>query len=355
MAAHRIIFHASFVSVIVAAFGCLSVAHAETVLLQLRNGDRLTGSVVSQSTNELVISNSWAKELKVPLAEVLARQDLKSTNATPGTLPSPGSPTPPTVAMRPLKPEERTFGARLIQPQSWHGKIDLGLDLGFSETSRELYYGRTKITFAPPLPPGVTNRTVVERLKNTFDLQGTYGRTDKTVSANQVNGSSKTDYDLTKRTFIYNLVGGGYDEPRKINYQYEVGPGFGYRQVIRTNLTLNTELGINFQLQNLEKTVGTVTNTETQQRLSLRFAEDATWTISKKLAWDEKLELFPTVENFNSFRLRFETNVRYSLWETKAGQNIYLTLSLLDLFDTDPAEGVSNNDLQIRSAIGVSF
>src|SRR5215203_1843803 len=61
-----------------AAFGILLLllllvtraSGAENAILHLKNGDRLAGTIISEDTNRVVITNSWIKELAVPLAEI---------------------------------------------------------------------------------------------------------------------------------------------------------------------------------------------------------------------------------------------------------------------------------------------
>ena len=322
-------------------------ASGDSVVFRLRNGDRLTGDVLFEGFNGVVVNTPWAKEIVVPYSEIISREQavVKSTNAVV----EPKSPVqiaaePPktngtagVVASGPATKKESKFTAR----KSWHGKVDLGMDLGFSETTRELFYGKAKITYAPETAPGQL-RSIAERFRNTFEYQATYGKTEGVLSANRMDGSSKTDFDIGKNIFVYNLIGLGYDEIRKIDFQYEVGPGIGYHLFKRTNFVMDAEFGFNYQVQNLQGNAST-------ERFFTRFAENATWNITKRLSWDEKVELFPSLD-LNSFRARLETNVRYSLLD-----NLSLTLSILDIYDTEPAAGVGKNDLQIRSMIGVSF
>jgi hypothetical protein len=352
---------------------------AEGVIIQLRNGDRITGTIVAESTNQLVISTTWAKELAIPLTEISSRQKAEVVVVSPGAplLQGTNSVAQQTNALAQLSivqtnavvqqtnaaSADTNVIAQLTPPppkrsplfkaKSWHGKIDIGTDLGFSEVSRELYYARAKIIYTPESTPDA-RKTIAERFKNTFDYQATYGRNDEVVSANRMDAISKTDFDVGRRIFVYNLIGTGYDEIRRINFQYEVGPGIGYRLFMRSNFVMNAETGFNYQMQSLEKTVGGHKVNDKDERFSIRLAEDATWSISKRVTLDEKLELFPSID-LTGFRLRFESNLRYSLWESGNGHSILLTLTLLDLYDTQLATGVSNNDLQIRSSVGISF
>ncbi len=339
------------------AFSTFSVA-AQSVTLKLRNGDRLSGFIITESTNQIVISNAWAKVLSIPLSEVQSREvlvpQLASNTNAPGattnvivvtntaTASIAKSVTTPTPAVKPKA------------PSSWHGDIALGLDVGFSEKNRQHYFSRFKIIYAP-VAEGGPNKTAryIDRFRNTFDYNFAYGRTDGEVSANRMDGSSKTDFDLgsERNFFVYNLFGGGYDEIRRIERRYELGPGIGYHALNRSNLVLNLEAGLNYQTQRLwSKANGASPRVYIwKDDFYYRFAEDFTWKFSKTLTFDEKFELFPQMD-FQEYRFRFESNLRYWLL-----QNLSFNLTVLDIYDTEPAKDVGRNDLQIRSSIGVKF
>lgn len=323
----------------------LSVTNS-VIILKLKNGDRITGNLISETTNAVIISNSWAKELALPLNDIASREVVSVPESEIAKAPVEAKPQQVITPSPPVKQRPK-----IAQLKSWTGKVDLGADLGFSEKTWQLYYARAKVIYAPKTAPGQV-KTVSDRFKNTFDFQATYGRTDGVLSANRMDGSSKTDFEIGKKVFVYNLVGGGYDEIRRISLQYEIGPGLGYHLITRSNFVMNTEAGMNYQVQRLEQNVGP---DETNKRFSLRLAQDATWSLSQKLTFDEKIEFYPNLEELGEFRLRFESNLRYSLWQSGSGQNIYLALTLLDIYETQPAGGVDKNDLQIRSSIGIAF
>jgi hypothetical protein len=158
-------------------------------------------------------------------------------------------------------------------------------------------------------------------------------------------GSDKTDFDIGKhKIFVYNLAGVGYDEVRKIDLQYEEGPGIGYHLFTLTNLVMNLESGVNYQAQYRSDGNPDV------KKFYFRLAEDLTWKLNKRLTFIEKVEFFPQVEDLQQYRLRFESTLSYGFW-----QNLSLNLSVLDLYDTKPASGVPPNDLQIRSSLGITF
>src|SRR5882724_12165727 len=65
---------------------------AQPVVLFLRGGDRITGTITSENTNRVVLSTKWAGEVTVPVAEILKREPLpaaKAGEAKPSATPPP--------------------------------------------------------------------------------------------------------------------------------------------------------------------------------------------------------------------------------------------------------------------------
>ena len=73
--------------------------------------------------------------------------------------------------------------------------------------------------------------------------------------------------------------------------------------------------------------------------------------ISRKWILDEKFEFFPRfTDSFGEYRMRFESNLRYLM-----SNNLNLNLTAIDQYDTQPAAGVTRNDLLLRATIGITF
>jgi putative salt-induced outer membrane protein YdiY len=158
-----------------------------------------------------------------------------------------------------------------------------------------------------------------------------------------MDGFWKVDYELGRRFYLYGISGAGYDQVRKIDLRYEVGPGVGYHLVKHPRFVLNTEVGADYQVQN-------ISNDSSTELFFLRLAENFTWRLNSKITLDEKFEFFPHVEDIDIYRFRFETNFRYQLLS-----NLALNLTVADQYDSQPADAVTKNDLQVRSSVGVKF
>jgi putative salt-induced outer membrane protein YdiY len=292
-------------------------ARAENVVLLLRNGDRITGTIIAENTNHVVLATGWTKELSVPRSAIQGREPV--TNAV----------TPAVVA----EPKPATSA-----PNPWKANLSLGTDLQFGEHDRELYYGRLKLTYEQPYKSDPK-----KFFRNIFDYAADYGETDDVKSADRMYGSVKTDFDVGRRVFIYNLAGAGYDEVRKIDLEYEIGPGVGYHLFTKPKFVMNVEGGFNYQVQERS-------GSPDVKNVYFRLAEDFTWKITPRVTLVEKAELFPRAESPGEFRARLDSALSFGLW-----QNLALKLSVLDFYDTNPANGVDQNDVQIRSSLDITF
>ncbi len=331
-------------SFIATAFGLFaaSATFAQPVAIELKNGDRVTGRIVTESTNILVLSNSWSHEITLPVAEI-AKRTVITNDVSIATL-STNKPATNGVALaKVVASTNNLFTSPLLK--HWHGELQVGADLTFSERDRQVYNSKSKLVYAK------------ERFKAAIDYDMTYGRSEITqpiagstntqrrtvTDANRMNGAVKFDYDLTKKIYVYSIAAAGYDEIRKIDLRYEIGPGVGYHLIQQSNFFLNVESGFNYQSEEHS-------DKSRVDTFFFRFAENAAWKITPRLTWDERCEYSPRMEDLGQYRIRLETNLRYALL-----QNIFVNLSVVDIYDSEPAGGVAQNDLQVRSSVGVKF
>ncbi|MBI3418216.1 MAG: DUF481 domain-containing protein [Verrucomicrobia bacterium] len=379
--------------------GCASSVPAQEVLLQLRNGDRLTGTILRDTTNAVTIDLPFVGTLDIPgdqikrrkeisaraakkmssssakfgaatpveisrrrdqLNELLAahrlgkiaaadylvqRQKILSQpfHALPGAVgasvvATTNAPPAPPVGPVPAKPASVASAtpAPAAKPpprKLWKFDAQFGVNLQYNQHHIELYQSVFNVHYGD----------AQSRYREHFNLTANRGRTDGVQSANNVNGLERTEVDVAKRVFLFNAFGAGYDEVRKIDLSYEDSLGIGYTVWKRPNLALSFDTGANYQEQFFA-------DHSSKDYFSPRLGEKATWKISSKLDLDEVFEVFPRSLALDNYRLRFEGTLRYSL-------SAYLSLNLrvVDLHDTQPAAGVTPNDLQITSTIGVRF
>ncbi len=349
----------------------LNACRAETVTLHLRNGDRVTGQMISLNIDNVTITNSLLGKIVVPVAQVerLERKTAEKAVVKPTTVPAPDAPktnapatnappsapaaraagtnqpsaqaAPPASAPKPAAaaaakpPPAQPSPVKPKPPKHWNLNVDLGVDLQYNQSERQLYYGRAKWTYGK------------DRFRSIVDYLTNYGKTDGILAANDMNGSVRVelDVDKSKKTFLFNAAGTGYNEIRKIDLSYDDSFGIGYKVLTRTNLTVNADFGVNYQRQYFSD--GT-----SKDYGAFRLGELMSWKIIPTGKWtvDEKFEFYPRFTDFGEYRIRFESNLRYLL-----SNNLNLNFTAIDQYDTQPAAGVTKNDLLLRATLGIKF
>jgi hypothetical protein len=328
---------------------------AQSVILHLRNGDRIAGTIVSENTNTVTLSTIWIKELVVPVSQIERREIMPNpvvtttntvittTNAVPAT----GGTNVVPAVVKPVKPAVvalTTNAPPAAWFKRWKGEAAVGMDIERGATDHELYYGRMKATYSQPYESDPK-----EFFRNIFNFDAAYGKTAGLISDNRMGGSSKTDFDVNPRIYLYNLGAASYDEIRKIDIHYEDGPGAGYHLFKGTNFAANIEAGANYQVERRSDSTTNTPSTSTGN-FYYRFGEDLTWKLNKQMTFTEKAEIFPRVDYIEQFRSRFECNLNYALIF-----NFAVNFAVVDLYDTRPAIGVPNNDLQFRTMLSWKF
>lgn len=316
-----------------------ATAPAETVILHLKNGDRIAGEIVSEDTNQVVVTTSWTKGLRIPLNEIERRESApKSIAGAPPPVPT-NRPAP--IVLVKAKPVETP------KPKHWKIEASAGADFLSGPQNQEIYHGRINYSYAHPYLA-----TPAKSVRNVMDFSVDYGITRLTtpvngnssvLSANRMYGSDKTDVDVGKgKWFLYGMGGAGYNELRRIDLQYEIGGGMGFHALNRASFLLNFEGGLDHQEE--YRADNTIT-----RNLFIRLSQDSTWKINQDITFTERIEYLPR-DDSSDFRARAESTLTYILW-----RNVSLHLGLLDFYDTKPAQNVAKNDLQVHTSVGVTF
>lgn len=145
--------------------------------------------------------------------------------------------------------------------------------------------------------------------------------------------------------FPAEALGVGYDAIRKVELVYDASVGIGYKLVSSPKVKCVVDSGINYQEEFFA-------DRSRKNFVALRLGETFVWTINSHVSWDEKIEFYPRLTEWNEYRACLESNLKVKL--TDQGR-IFLNLSVIDIYDTIPAQDVSPNDFQLRSSIGVKF
>ena len=309
---------------------------AESILFQLKGGDRITGTLLQESTSFVVISTPWNKELSLPIDQIESRQllppgnsiQVSSNSATPATTGA-GNLSEAVVSSKSTNP---------VQPKAWRVDAKLGMDLIYGAKDRQIFYGQIALRYARPY-----RSKPRQFFRNALEYRVDYATTDEVESANRMFGSDKMDFDIGERLFLYNYTGVGFDEVRKIDLQFEVGPGLGCHLFRSQVFNANVESGFSYQLQDRQ-------NSQRIEAMYARVAQDVQWKIVEPISLTQRAALLTRVDAPDQMQLRLEANLGLAIVK-----NISFNLTAIEMYDTRPVSGVTPNEFQLRSAIGLAF
>lgn len=326
-----------------------------TVTLQLKNGDRLTGQVLSEDDQRVVLSTPWNVAIFVPKSEIKQQTVAKTGDSRSGaaTL-TVGTPTPSrsnasqssdrgSQGGKPigLVQTRPSFASSIAskRPRPWRWNLKLGIDFSDGAKSVEQYFARTSLTYTRNY-----RRHPKKFLRDKVEYSVDYGKTDGQESANRMLAGNKLDFDIGSDFYGYAAVAAGYDKVREIESQYEAGPGAGYHLLAEKTLALDAELGLNYQdREGLD-------SAPDREVVQARVGNELTWELAPKITLSEQVAVLPFLEDPGEYQIRAEGNVGFGIV-----RYLSLNLTVRNLYDTLPAPGVPNNEFQVRSSLGVTF
>jgi putative salt-induced outer membrane protein YdiY len=311
---------------------------AQRTTFHLKDGDKISGLVLSEGAKSVAVSNAWAKAISIPLSAI-SKRETNNLAQVPSSAPPIVKLDTPTPAK--LEPETAAKSAAKLDPKpkgKLSGQVRVGLDLIFNATDQQNYIGDFKLAYERPY-----RANPKKNFRNTSQVDGQYQTTDSQESANRAQGSNKSDFDFATKCYAYGLIGAGYNVIQKIDFAYQVGPGIGYHLVQQPSFLLNVEGGISHAVEHRR-------DTDDIEKAFFRLGADSTWNILKNLKLTSSLAFYTDIVNEGEYYSEFASNLSYGFWK-----NLTLNLTAIDNYNTDVAPGVDQNRFEIRSSVGVSF
>ncbi|MGH7976682.1 MAG: hypothetical protein ACREC8_08465, partial [Limisphaerales bacterium] len=167
---------------------------AQQIVLQLKNGDQISGLIISETINQVVISNNWVKALAVPVSDIASRE-VKTIGKASSIAGKPAA--APVHAVTAAKSSLK-LKSQSKSKETWHGQINVGTSVILSTTDQQDYSGHANFVYTQPYQSNPK-----QFFRNTSDFGGEYQRTDGQESADNAHASNKSDFDLWKKYYAY--------------------------------------------------------------------------------------------------------------------------------------------------------
>jgi putative salt-induced outer membrane protein len=332
-----------FVQGLLFAFLLSSVLQAGVV--ELENGDRLTGKILSLRSNKLVVETAYAGKVTIAFDHVIRLETEDQVMVEFAN----GKRAEGIIRLREhlleLEGEElltsyREQIASIELPpepgrdpnifQAWRGNADFGYTINRGNTEQS----NMAISFQPE------RRTENDRIHGRY--QSIYSvRNGETVS-NLFKGRLRYDYFLSPRVFVFGTGEVEKDERELLNLRTRQGGGFGLR--IRPNQVTHLAIfgGFTF-LQEDYQNSGRELGAEALGGIELETR------IFSPVVVTSKGQILPILTE-DRYLVEFDAGARVPLF---AG--LTFGVQFFDSFDSRPRPGIKRNDFGLFSTLGFTF
>lgn len=329
--------------------------------ITLKNGDRITGSIVKADTKELVIKTESAAEVKVQWAAVTAISadgpvyvGLSDGQTVAGAISTAngqlqirtqaaGTVNTAMTAVTSLRNQaeqtaHETEVQRLQNPRMidlWTGFLDMGFAATKGNASTQTFTLSTRADRA-------TSRDKIGVYYTSIFSSNTTAGTNLTT-ANSKRGGVVYDVNFDKKWFGWGSVDLESDQFQNLDLRFVPQGGAGHHS-------------INTDVTKLDFRVGVSGNREffstglKRNSAEIVMGEDFTHSFSKTTSIQEKIRFYPNVSNSGNYRLNFDTTFSTALAKWLSWQ-----VTISDRYLSNPVPGRKTNDILYSTGVRLSF
>ena len=318
--------------------------------LHFPNGDRISGTLVSQTADTIVFHSPVMGQLTLPAKDL--RVVPSETKPVPDSVavaapPAPAEPTPP-PAVAAAQPDRPPGKPNDEEKSAWKGKLELGFR---SQDGR-----RESLNF--------DFRASAERTLGDNNLKASgrllYGEQDDRINTDRYDASFRWRRELGERTFAQTLTSYYRDPIKNIDTNWEQNVGAGLRVYKSEEHTVNIGAGLTAQYREADaSTSGAFALIELFQDYSyqinkrIKFLQNAVAQYSP-----DGQARFVTVSNQPSVISTGESNYKVRFDSTLQGQitgSVSLNLRYEYEFDNAVVTQAARADHRVTSSIGYGF
>ena len=324
--------------------------------VSLKNGDRLSGTIVKSDGKTLVLKTDYAGALEVKwdaVAGIESSEELHVQLPDGKTVAGPVTSTggklqvgtksgPVEASVADVKAlrntAEQTSYERSLHPgllQSWK----TGLNAGFALTRGNSAIKNLSIGFIG------TRQTTTDKLglyANTVYASNDAAGAVPHTTANTEAGGLRYDHDLNKK--VFGFVGTDFfaDALQALNLRSVFGGGAGYHAIKSDATTLDVLGGLNYTRESY--------TTFNRNFAALILSEVLMHKLGKSTVLNEQASIFPNLNSVGEYRAMFDFATVTKLSRYLGWQNAFS-----DIYVTDPPLGKKRNDVVLTTGLNVSF
>lgn len=330
--------------------------------VSLKNGDRLTGTIVQSDGKTLVLHTEYAGDVTVKWDSVKGIESseplrvqmpngktvigpVSTTDGTVKVATSSGEVAAPVGSVKGLSQQaayEKMEKNSILQ--GWKGGVNAGFSLtgGNSET-KNLAIGFLAARQTLKSKLGMYANTVYATSTTTVVTINPFTNTKFTsTTANTEAGGIRYDHDLNPKTFAFAAADFFADALQGLNLRSVFGGGLGYHAIKNDNTTLDFLGGLNYTRESY--------TTLQRNLVALTLGEELMHKLGKSTVLNQNLYLFPDLNSLGDYRGTFNFASVTKISKRFGWQN-----SFSDVYVTNPPVGKKQNDVILTTGLNLAF
>jgi putative salt-induced outer membrane protein YdiY len=349
---------------------CATAAPADQVTL--KNGDRLTGTIVKSDAKTLLIKTDLAGDVSIQWAAVTSivssqalHLALKDGQTIVGTVTTAEGKfevaTKDTGEVAATKEdvigvrddaEQKAYDdqiERLRHPHLtdfWSGLLDTGLSLTRGNSDSLTYSLAAKAA-------RTTERDKISVYSTAIYAESSVNGVTA-ATAHAIRGGIRGDLNVSDRLFVFGFTDFEYDQFQDLDLRNVLGGGLGYHVLKTKTTTFDVFAGGDFDQDFFGAIAATptapATPAVTRKTGEVNLGETFNAKLNNRTTITEQFTLFPNVSDTGSYRFQFDTTAATKLKSWLSWQVTYS-----DRFLSDPLPGFKTNDLLLSTGIRLTF
>lgn len=345
----------NLLSVAVCLLSLSTVALADE--LKLKNGDRLTGTIIKADAKTLTLKTDYAGVVTVStdaIVEVVSNEPLHVALSDGKTLvgkvatsggkyevetKDAGKTSGEMSAVQAIRSAAEQTAYERMQNPSWLDLWNGGLDFGYSLTT-----GNTRTnTLALGANLGRQTRRDKTTLYAAYINAKNKNKGVTETTANAIRGGGRYEISLNSRVATFGFADFEYNQIQLLDLRSVLGGGLGYYAVKNDRAQLQFFGGGAYNRENFSTGVR-------RNSGEVFVGEDFTLKVSDRVLFKERFQLFPNMTDRGEYRHTFDSSLttRLTGWMT-------WNVTASNRYISNPPVGSKNNDLLLTTGIGVSF
>jgi len=343
------------------AFTC-AAASTQADVATLKNGDRVTGTLVMVKDGKLQLKSDILGDLEIPLSQVATFAAAKPVAVVvKGGQPVQGqleisasgdwqitaegkSQTIPAANVDMILPAEayHALVEHSARPwQDWKGGASLGYSVQSGDQNTSSFASTLNAVRERPESPIFKSHFRTNFGLTTLLSHATQGAT--VITSNTLSTSLREDYLFSPANFVFAIAGIDHIGAQGLYLRQTYGGGYGRTLINNSRASFSLLGGVTA----VHEKFFTGAN---DQILAVLVGEKFGFQISKRVRLDHNLNFYPNLTNTGQYRFDTSTTVAANL-----GKRFNLNTGIIDLFLSNPPVGSHQNNVAFTTGIGYTF